>query len=200
MTAQVPDTIKFEGRTYPLASEPLAFWLERRKNRHLRFRRINTAIARGYRSTWEVAMGRLYLTEFTAMLVDGSPATIDSLFENYSSQYLDSVTAHDLANAGPGRFAFWLTAALRCPFGELVQYNHFGYDNVYDSELILYFRAGFLVGQRIINHERRTPTVLREEDVLTELELQEELAYRSDLHARRNKAARTSAPGGARRL
>ena len=155
MTAQFADAIKFEGRMFELAGEPLAFWLERRKNKGLRFRREHTGLSRGYVSSWEVAKGRLYLTKFSAHMADGTMATVDALFKNYSSQYLDSVKAVDPSNAGLGQFAFWLTATMRCPLGKLIDYKHDGYSSVRERDLMLEFRDGFLVGSRIIENDAR---------------------------------------------
>lgn len=81
MTAQLTDGIKFEGRVFEMASEPLAFWLARRKNIALRFRRIHTVLSRGYVSSWEVSKGRLYLTKFTAEMVYGTPVTVKLVLE-----------------------------------------------------------------------------------------------------------------------
>ena len=115
MTAQVSDSMKFEGRWFSLSCEPLRYWLERRKSRKdrpLRFRPRSTACSRGYFVKWEIARGRLYMTSISGTLMDGSTVTPDALFANYSKQYLDSVGANDPANAGPGTFAFWVTIGL----------------------------------------------------------------------------------------
>jgi len=155
MTAQTMDSIVHEGRRLALADEPLAYWLVRKRNRQMRFAVPHTGCWRGYESAWEVARGRLYLTHFKARLPDGSPATIDGLFANYTQEFYRSTGAFDPANAGPGRFAFWLTAVLHCPMGRMLEYRHAGYSSVHERELLLHFRAGFLVGSQI--REARSP-------------------------------------------
>lgn len=189
MTAQMPDCLTFEGREFELASEPLGQWLGRPKNRQLRFRAPHTACRRGYYASWEVARGRLYLTSFSARLVDRMPATVESLFANYSRQYLDSVKADDPSNAGPGRFAFWCNGILRCPFGEQLNSDHSGYGSKYEGDLLLNFKDGFLVGQRIVNNENvlqsREPA-----DVLTPLEIESELMYLRDREWRANRSSK----------
>lgn len=189
MTAQVTDGLTFEGRRYQLAGEPLADWLCRRKNRQLRFRAKSTACWRGYSARWEVTCGRLYLTSFSASLVDGTPATIDSLFANYSRQYLDSVKADDPSNAGPGRFAFWCTGTFSCPFGELLDYVHAGYESSYEGELLLSFKEGFLVGQHIVNNEIGV-RAQEPADVLTPLEMESELMHLHDHEWRANRSGK----------
>ena len=154
MTAQSSDPIRFEGRWYSLSCEPLINWLWRRKNKGLRFQRTNTACARGYQAEWLIERGRLYLASISGTMIDGSPITLDALFANYSKQYLDSVGANDPANAGPGAFAFWVTGTVGCRFGSLLRYVHAGYSSVYSGELHLCMQDGFLVGSRIVHHER----------------------------------------------
>ena len=159
MTAQVSDGLKFEDRWYGLSCEPLITWLWRRKNKGLRFRRTSTACSRGYGAKWALHNGRLYLTSISGTFADGSPVTLESLFVNYSKQYLDSVGANDPFNAGPGAFAFWVTGTLRCSFGKLLRYEHAGYSSIYEGEIHLCMEDGFLIGTRIVHREpprRRT--------------------------------------------
>lgn len=149
MTAQIMDMLAYEGCEYSLADEPLWDWLERKRNRRMRFIAPHTGCWRGYESRWEVAAGRLYLTRFRARLRDGTAATMDGLFVNYSQEFYRAAGALDPANAGPGRFAFWVNGALHCPLGRLLEYRHAGYSSEYERELVLVFRSGFLVGSRI---------------------------------------------------
>lgn len=153
MTAQVPDLILFEGRWMDLECEPLASWLDRRKNRQLRFRARTTACWRGYQARWKVDRGRLYLTRFSARLRNGRFAGLPTLFENYSAEFYAQNGANDPANQGPGRFAFWVTGIVRCSIGRLRHYVHAGYESIYEAELQLVFDRGFLVGQRIVWHD-----------------------------------------------
>lgn len=153
MTAQISDRLKFEGRFFSLSCEPLITWLWRRKNKGLRFQRSSSACSRGYGAEWEIHQGRLYMSSIAGTLSDGSPATLASIFANYSKQYLDSVGANDPANAGPGAFAFWVTGTLTCSFGKLLKYKHAGYSSIREGELHLCMKDGFLIGTRIVHCE-----------------------------------------------
>jgi hypothetical protein len=175
MTAQISDRILFEGRRRYLASEPLSSWLARKKNKHMHFRRQNSAVSRGYRAAWEVARGRLYLTHFAADLPDGTPATMDMLFANYTQEYLQSVGADHPSNAGPGRFAFWFTGGLCCPFGAVIEYDHSGYDSVTEGELILWFKEGFLIGTRIVRNERSVRQGLKRKNLSIDEDIEADL-------------------------
>lgn len=174
MTAQVGDSLKFEGRLYSLSCEPLGLWLQRKKNirdKTLRFKHTNTACSRGYVARWEIARGRLYMKSCSGRLIDGSPPTQEALFANYSKQYLDSLGANDPANAGPGIFAFWVTGVVWCTFGELLEYDHCGYESIYQGEIHLWMKDGFVIGQRIVHREKPARSELDElEDEFDELE------------------------------
>lgn len=162
MTAQAADLLIFEGRQYGLSCEPLTTWLWRRKNKSLRFQRMSTAVSRGYLSSWEINRGRLYLSSIRGTLIDGEPATLDSLFVNYSKQYLDSVGANDESNQGPGAFAFWVTGTLVCSFGNLLWYEHAGYESIHEFDLHLWVVDGFLRGTRIV--QRQAPRGVSADD------------------------------------
>lgn len=153
MTAQVGDSLGFEGRRFSLACEPLADWLSRRKNKALRFRQRHTACSRGYVARWEVSRGRLYLASIAGTLSGGTVASLDALFVHHSKQSLDSVGANAPANAGPGAFAFWVTGTLCCALGPLLKYAHTGYESISQRELHLVMRDGFLIGTRIVQRE-----------------------------------------------
>lgn len=153
MTAQTSDAIFFEGRWFALACEPLGLWLDRRKNRSLRFKRAHTACWRGYSAQWKVERGRLFLTRFSARLANGRYAGLPTLFQNYSEQFLTESGAYDPANQGPGRFAFWVTGIVDCHVGKLMRYEHAGYASRHEGTLELHFDRGFLIGQSIVRHD-----------------------------------------------
>jgi hypothetical protein len=101
------------------------------------------------------------MTSISGTLSDGSSATLDSLFVNYSKQYLESVGFNDQSSAGSGAFAFWVTGTLRCSFGALLKYEHTGYASIHQGELHLVMEDGFLVGTRIVH---RDPKSVRHDD------------------------------------
>lgn len=180
MTAQIHDPLLFEGRRYWLDCEPLATWLARKRNRDLRFKRTTTACARGYRSSWEVRGGRLFLTAFVARLRNGRFAGIPTLFQAYSPQFIESSGLRQHCSDGREVFAFWCTGVVQCHFGPCLEYVHSGYASRHAGELALHFEDGYLVGQRIVHHEppppaRRPPLA----ELFTPAELQELEAERA---------------------
>lgn len=166
MTAQIGDTLAFAGRQFGLASEPLARWLQRRRNRHLRLRGRTTANTRGYVCAWEVEDGRLYLKEFNGRLVDGSTMDLAQLFPGQEGPVL----------------AGWFSGALVCPMGKLLKYEHSGYASVREFDLILWFIEGRLVEQRLNRNWVRPG----DRDPDFDADIEEELDLDSD----------TLAPGG----
>lgn len=188
MTAQIHDPLTFEGRRYWLDGEPLQSWLARKRNRDLRFMRRNTACARGYRSSWEVRAGKLFLTAFDARLCNGRFAGIPTLFRAYSPQFIASSGLRRHSSGCGEVFAFWYTGVVRCHWGPCLEYVHTGYMSRHAGELHLHFEDGCLVGQRIVHYEpappaRRPPLA----ELFTPAELQELEAERA-LFAGRSSA------------
>lgn len=137
MTAQIPERLRYRGRTYDMCTEPLRAWL-RFGGRAPAFQAVHTACWRGYQGRWLVADDRLYLTHIDAHLEDGTPVTLAMLFPGHPKRV----------------FAHWYTGEVRCPVGECVEYVHAGYASRYERDLILAFEGGELVGERIVGPER----------------------------------------------
>lgn len=78
----------------------------------------STACWRGYRGTWEINEGRLYLR---------------SLEGRYR------VTSHEPI------LAEWYSGLLRVPQGKLLEYVHFEFGSVYETELFLDIEDGIVV-------------------------------------------------------
>jgi hypothetical protein len=141
MTAQRPDTLIYEGKQYPLYTEPLEAYF-REGYRRPAFRMPHTALWRGYVATWRIAADMLFLTDLEAWLGDISgegpliQAGIEILFPD----------AH-----GPVA-APWYSGVLRAQVGELLQYVHMGYGSVYEQELLLTVETGCVVGSESVDN------------------------------------------------
>lgn len=155
MTAQIGDTLLFAGKRFGLASEPLAPWLQRRRNRHLRLRGNTTANRRGYVAEWEVVDGLLHLKQIVGKLLDDTPLEIQTLFPDAT---------------GPVP-ATWFTGGLRCPMGKMLHYVHSGYDTVSEYDLILWFIEGQLVEQRLNRNRLPQNIAPDDDDIDAELEI-----------------------------
>jgi len=195
MTAQFSDYLMFEGRRFALDTEPLSPWLACKKNRAIRFRRSGMSHQRGYRASWAVHRGHLYLTHFSARLSNGRFAGLKTLFENYSQQFYQDHRANHPDNQGPGSFAFWFSGWLCCHFGELIRYEHSAYGSLFEGALQLLFKNGFLIGQRIVHHEpAAAPTSTGLDRLFTLEELEELLIERELLKRARSRASQRTNP------
>lgn len=87
-----------------------------------------TACWRGYVGTWELKAGRLYLKR---------------------------VTGRFLYEGDEPIFAYWVTAVLRIPEGEQLQYVHMGFGSVYEYERHIKIENGLVVAERIIDTRDR---------------------------------------------
>ncbi|MFZ4481664.1 MAG: hypothetical protein ACOYNZ_17415, partial [Rhodoferax sp.] len=141
MTAQIADCLTFQGQDYRLFAEPLSLWLNKRRNRNIRFQRISTACWRGYVARWEVVDDRLFLTNISGHFQDGRELSVADLFPDDPELVL----------------ADWVTGTVRCPFGARLKYSHAGYSSIYEHDLILRFQDGVLMEYRTVRNEPPPP-------------------------------------------
>ncbi|WP_103664191.1 hypothetical protein [Gracilimonas amylolytica] len=137
MTAQIKETIKYEGRTLSMAAEPLNSYLRNRYDLQVQLNSLGTACRRGYMGEWEVKDDKLYLTNLKINLSHDSRKGVETLF--------------------PGQqevFAEWFTGEVRIPTGYRLQYVHMGYASVYEKDLFLMFEEGKLIDKRIVDNRK----------------------------------------------
>lgn len=127
MTAQIRDTLKYNGREYSLATEPLRPYLE---VKNIQYQGISTANYRGYVASWEIIDNKLYLTNIK---IPGFLPEMDSEADLFPGQ--------------DKTFADWYTGVIRIPHEELLEYVHNGYGSIYEKELFLRFLNGNLIGE-----------------------------------------------------
>jgi len=133
MTAQTGEVLLYKGKKRCMASEPLNDYLENCAN--IEFVSPNTACWRGYSGEWKIAYKKLYFTHLDA--------------------YIEGYEVVDLNYLFPGQknvFAHWFTGEIRIPQGEMIQYIHIGYDSIYESELVLTFKEGVLIDEKVIDN------------------------------------------------
>ncbi len=153
-TGQVGDILIWKGDTLTVFSNPLELRKDinslRPKLFGIKEAGMNTGCWRGYVAEWEIIEDELYLT---------------NLFS--CSYYQDSVKA-DLKKVFGAAYkngkvkASWVTGELLIPKGRLVHYVHQGYDSFYAYELVLSFRKGRLVGQKLYNNSMSHKSIYSE--------------------------------------
>lgn len=127
MTAQVPETLIYEGQKHSMCAEPLAMYFQL-MNMKVKFLALNSACWRGYRGTWEVKDDRLYLVDFQGQINFGQTANLEMIFPGFPDRV----------------FAHWFTGRVRLPQGRLLEYIHGGYASTYEKDLFLTFENGVL--------------------------------------------------------
>jgi len=145
MTAQIAESLLFEGRTVSMCTEPLNdyFLLS---GKHPLFESNSSAVWRGYIGSWEIKDLRLYLVGLEGVLEDGTDVTLGTLFTDFPERV----------------FAHWYSGTIRIPQGKQLQYVHMGYSSTFERDLFLEVDQGIVTSTRIrhngISDSENAPT------------------------------------------
>ena len=125
MTAQVPETLLYEGEELSMCAEPLGryFVLTGLKPN---FRSNCIALWRGYVGTWEILERRLYLVKLQGTTSQDKEVSIATLFPDFPDRV----------------FAHWFSGTIRVPQGKLLEYVHMGYGSKYERDLLFEIERG----------------------------------------------------------
>ena len=145
-TAQIPDSLVYQGETHPIFSNPLESYFDKDHPRPQNvFVFSCTACWRGYVAMWTIEERFLYLTK---------------LKEGTCSRDAKEI---DLSRVFPGQKgqikATWFSGALRIPMGERLHYVHMGYGSLYEKTRVLTIERGKLTNDYVVDNtkERRPP-------------------------------------------
>lgn len=140
MTRQTQEKLIFNGETLGIGTEPLASYLSKLEIKP-KFIFMGSSCWRGYIGTWKLIEDKLYLVELIGYA------------HNDKKEYWDV----DMGFLFPHQkkvFAEWFTGEIIIPQGEGYSYDIFHFAPHYESELILVFEKGYIIGQRTVyNHE-----------------------------------------------
>ena len=140
MTAQVSETLWYEGKKQGMSSEPLNDYYTL-TGEHPKLAEMDTSCWRGYVREWEIRNDRLYLIGLEGRLENGKEANLESIFPGFPDRV----------------FAHWYSGTVRVPEGELLDYVHGGYLSTYERDLLLTFEKGVLVGTETRKNDRPDP-------------------------------------------
>jgi hypothetical protein len=140
MTAQAMERLILNGREVSIATEPLASYLSKLKEKPPLVS-PTTACWRGYYGTWEIKDNKLYLIKFEGYTLNHPDET-----------ELRKVGIHYIFPTQTRVFAKWYSGEIRIPEGNIIKYVHFGYESIFESDLLLEFKKGFLIGQRTVEN------------------------------------------------
>lgn len=145
-TAQAPDLLKIDGKTYPIHTNPLAPVLAANPERLPEPEIISTGLWRGYIATWTVRENRLLLEDVRMR----TKASMDP--DAPESKQSRSVMKNLFGESAP-RVATWFTGHLIVPTGTMVGYVHMGYGSTYSSYMVLTIIKGAVHERRELSRE-----------------------------------------------
>ena len=125
MTAQVTESLKYEGQNIALCEEPLADYFSL-IGKDTPFEAPHTALWCGYVGEWEIIDDRIYLVGLKGWVNGGEQVNLAYVFPGFPSRV----------------FAHWITGTLRATRGKQLKYVHAGYASVYEQDLFFEFEAG----------------------------------------------------------
>jgi len=133
MTAQIKELLLYKGDKVGMATEPLCPYLKNRKDINFLFR--STACLRGYLGIWELRDKELFIIKLQACVEDYKKVDLNYLFPDKSEIFAD-----------------WFSGEIRIPQGEMLQYVHSGYESIFEKDLILKFKKGVLIDERVMRN------------------------------------------------
>lgn len=138
-TAQQPDVIVMDGKTYPLTANPLEAYFEKYPDRRPSGTVTSTANWRGYVAHFAVVERRLMVTDVLASSPQGERSAMKEVFK-----------------AGGPVHADWVRGHLTVPDGKLVNYVHMGYASEYDRYIVLRVEGGVVTKRERLGLEAFT--------------------------------------------
>lgn len=133
MTAQIAESLIYEGRAVSMCSTPLGdYFAFGGKQPNFDTRRC-TALWRGYIGSWEILDGRLYIIGLQGESEDGSQVTLTDVFPDFPER----------------AFAHWYSGTLRIPQGRQIEYVHMGFGSTFEADLFIEIERGVLVGTNL---------------------------------------------------
>lgn len=167
MTAQAREILNYEGKTFGMACEPFSQYIIK-NNLKLRLRANSTDLWRGYIGEWEITENRLYLKKISGngeikdqekfrlgrldlrkQLKEGkiTPQQNGHMLKKLETDCFEEIelSLTNLFNSENKIFANWYTGKISCPYGDIIQYVHMGYNSLYSSELIFNIIEGVII-------------------------------------------------------
>ena len=136
MTAQIAESLVYEGKLVSMCSTPLSDYFVFGGKRPNFDTGYCTALWRGYTGEWEILDDRLYLIGLRGYLDGGGEVTLAEVFPGYPNRV----------------FAHWYSGTIRVPQGRQIEYVHMGFGSTYESDLFLELERGVVVGTRILHN------------------------------------------------
>ena len=152
-TAQAPDVLIYNGKTYDLFSNPLEDFYREDKSKKPRFwiapNMMSSGNWRGYIATWEIIDNQLYLTKIDSWFCSPSIKTKNGCRRVTLRDLFGSKVVDDRV------LAIWFTGRLRVPEGKELRYVHSGYASIYERDIFFDVQASKIIKQETIDNTKR---------------------------------------------
>jgi hypothetical protein len=139
-TAQIPDHLIYEGKTYHLHNNPLEAYFKEHPKKRPEGDITSTALWRGYIATFEIQNQQLILTDLQIQVYNHKEG---------KEEWTPNVTLKSVLNRvfpeGDTLKIDWCTAVLILPSGKLKDYVDFGYVSTFEQYLLLEIKEGILI-------------------------------------------------------
>lgn len=145
-TAQAPDILKIDDKTYGIHTNPLEPYLLANPARMPKAEVSSSGLWRGYIATWSLREDRLFLEDVRM------PTKAYMKPNGSESEAFKSVLKALFGDSAP-RVATWFTGHLIVPTGEIVKYVHMGYGSTYSSYMVVTVIKGEVRERRNLNQE-----------------------------------------------
>lgn len=149
MTAQIAESILYQGTHYGMFSQPLDDYFKQRSINPKLDVGSCTALWRGYVGSWEIDNEKLYLTQLldsNGLFKGTSLIDIDTFFTDVESRV----------------FANWFTGVLKIPQGKRIRYVHYGFASQFERTLLLTIEKGKLICAETIQNDTQTSSISNE--------------------------------------
>lgn len=150
MSAQKGDIIFMDGEKMELYSNPLEEYWTRKKKKRPSFYKLDSC-RRGYVASWEIRDKQLLLKE-----VDGDIEKRSFLFGKKSVKC--TLKTIFPKNADGYIKADWFSGKLRIPRGNMIQYEHSGYESRFQQEIIVTVEEGNVIKMVMLDYTKETLT------------------------------------------
>ena len=157
-TAQTPDKIIYNGKTYSLHSNPLESYFKQYPDKRPKDGIVSSGLWRGYVATFEIIDNQLYLKDIeieiskkdekgddkdswkSVLIIDDKYSWKSVLKEVFPNQEFIKID--------------WMTGLLVLPSGQMVNYVHMGYGSTFEHYTLLEIENGNLTKEKQFDYEQ----------------------------------------------
>ncbi len=147
MSVQLNEKIVYNRNICELASNPFEQYLNK-FNPTINFFIRQTNCSRGYIGEWIIINNKLYCSQIKGTIENEKQIDINYFFKTEQE-----------------KFANWFSGDLKIVKGNVIIYNY-GFDSIYEDEIILTINKGIVTDTKIINNRNKTKEELKMKEMI----------------------------------